>query len=485
MKKIVKLLLIFICPLMLLFNLSIVKKSRAAETNFTSAVYFTGVGCPHCAKTDPFIFEQLLKKYPNLIIFEYELYQKNENGPLFLKYSENYQSGLSIPLVIFNKDNFITGDKSIIEEMEEIIDAKKYQNTFPTISGQNINLDQIDISSLPGKVTIWRNQRAISSSGETIKDKQLINDLVFKDDFIQLLNQNSYKEIKPESIPLSGKNISFQHAVNIENWLFQWNGEGLINKTDDNIVNNKLGPNNDNNLNNQTGNLNLTIAKISSLAVVDAINPCALAVLTLMLFAIITYSPEKRKNILLAGLAFSASVFIMYIFYGLVIIRFLQIVQVLTGIRIWLYKILGLAAIIIGLLNLKDFFRYKPGGFLTEMPLFLRPKMQNFLFKVTRPRGAFLVGAFVTLFLLPCTIGPYVITGGILSSLELVKTIPWLLFYNLIFILPMIIITLVCYGGFTSVEKVSGWKDKNIRYLHLTTGVIILLLGLAMFFGWV
>lgn len=477
--------LFFIFILFCLFTFLQPQSIKAVENNFISTVYFTGIGCPHCAETDPFIFGQLLKKYPNLIVFEYEVYQKKENASLFLEYNQNYQSGLSIPLIIFNQGNFIAGDKPIIRSSEKVINEITDFNTFPAINGQNINLEQSNISSLPGKPSIWKNQRVLISSGQMIENHQILKDLLFSDNLNDIFDQNSFEKIDPQPMPLSGKNIYFDHAINFEGWIFQWNDDDLIDKTglnndtDNPVINEPIA------LNNQTDKLKLTAAKISSLAVVDAINPCALAVLILMLFAIITYSPEKRKNVLLAGLAFSLSVFIMYLFYGLVIIRFLQLVQALTNIRLWLYKILGLGAIILGILNLKDFFHYKPGGFLTEMPLSLRPKMQNFLFKVTRPRGAFIVGAFVTLFLLPCTIGPYVITGGILSSLQLIKTIPWLLFYNLIFIMPMIVITLICYGGFTSVEKVSGWKDKNIKYLHLITGLIIFALGLAMFFNWI
>jgi len=227
----------------------------------------------------------------------------------------------------------------------------------------------------------------------------------------------------------------------------------------------------------------LTIAKIISLAMVDSINPCALAVLTLMLIAILTYNPKDKRNVLLAGIYFIASVFIMYLFYGLVIINFFKVVQALTSMRLALYRALGFVAILLGLLNIKDFVRYKPGGFLTEMPMSLRPKVKKIISGITSPRGAFIVGLFVTLFLLPCTIGPYIIAGGILSVLSIMKTLPWLMLYNLIFVLPMVAIVVVVYAGISRVEDVSGWKDKNIRYLHLASGLIMFLLGVGMFFG--
>jgi len=231
--------------------------------------------------------------------------------------------------------------------------------------------------------------------------------------------------------------------------------------------------------------MELTLTKIISLAAVDAINPCAIAVLTLMLIAILTYNPKNKKNVLLAGCAFITSVFIMYMFYGLVIINFFKIVQALTSIRLMLYKILGIFAIILGILNAKDFFWYKPGGFMTEMPIKLRPKAKKIISGITSPKGAFGIGLFVTLFLLPCTIGPYVIAGGILSTIELIKTIPWLILYNIIFIMPMIAIVLLVYGGISKINDVSGWKDKNIKYLHLSSGIIMIVLGLSMFLGWI
>ncbi len=227
----------------------------------------------------------------------------------------------------------------------------------------------------------------------------------------------------------------------------------------------------------------LTLPKVVSLAVVDAINPCALAVLTLMLVAILTYNPKKRKNILFAGLAFTVSVFVMYMFYGLVIIHFFHIMNALTSVRQMLYTMLGFVAIILGLLNVKDFIKYTPGSLGTEMPIFLRPRVKKLISGVTSPRGAFTVGLFVTLFLLPCTIGPYVIVGGILSAFDIIQTIPWLLLYNVIFVLPMLTITAIVYLGMAHVEDVSKWKEDNIRQLHLISGAIMFLLGIAIVFG--
>lgn len=228
----------------------------------------------------------------------------------------------------------------------------------------------------------------------------------------------------------------------------------------------------------------LTLGKITVLALTDAVNPCALAVLTLVLISILTYNPEKKKKILLGGLAFTMAVYVMYLFYGLVLIQFFRgFIHAISDVQYYLYKILAIGAIILGVFHIKDFIKYKPGGFTTEMPMFLRPKAAKIISKITSPKGAFVIGILVTLFLLPCTIGPYLIASGILSYLDLLKTIPWLVYYNLLFVLPMVGVTLLIYLSYTSIEKVKEWKENNILYLHLIAGIILVLLGLAMLFG--
>jgi len=293
----------------------------------------------------------------------------------------------------------------------------------------------------------------LNDSGET-NPIDVLSKFIATENIQELLGKINYTPQEPLRISLSGREVYFENAVKL-------GGRAQFISVEQ----------------------ELTLPKILSLAIVDSINPCALAVLILMLTAILTYNPEKKKNILLAGLAFISSVFVMYFLYGLIIVKFFQIIQSLTPVRVWLYKILGGVAIILGILNIRDFISYRPGRPITEMPLFLRPRVKKIISKITSPKGAFLVGAFVTLFLLPCTIGPYIIAGGILSILEILKTFPWLFLYNLIFILPMIIIVSAVYFRFKKIEDISKWKEQNIRYLHLTAGIIIVFLGIAMVFN--
>ncbi|MBD3310303.1 hypothetical protein GF351_03735 [Candidatus Woesearchaeota archaeon] len=508
----------------LLFTFLVALPAAAAEANETSetvpvsetpplgpatkdvcAVYFTGVGCPHCARSDPVILQDYLKEYPQLVVIEYEIYQQQENAPLLPQYDSLYSTGFGIPLIIFENDH-IVGDTSIIKGAQELIEK---DHSRCALLGKQVDFGSLDISSLPGKPKLWTDDRILIRTDES-SHNTLLKALLTAENISSVFHNLDYKVEEPRTVPLSGSSVLFDNAIQLDGWLFQWNGEAvgtsrcpscpsptgweICENGTKKRTNYKCGADTDyqcvpyieiEQCKEEDVETKLTLAKLISLAAVDAINPCALAVLTLMLIAILTYNPKKKRNILLAGLAFTVSVFIMYMFYGLVIIKFFQLVQILTSVRIWMYKILGIVAILLGALNVKDFVKYKPGGVCTEMPISMRPKVKNIISGITSPKGAFVVGLFVTVFLLPCTIGPYVIAGGILSAYELIQTIPPLMLYNLIFVLPMFAITLMVYAGFAKVEDVSGWKEKNIRYLHLIAGVIMFGLGLAMLFGWV
>ncbi len=226
----------------------------------------------------------------------------------------------------------------------------------------------------------------------------------------------------------------------------------------------------------------VNLVEIVSLALVDAINPCALAVMTIVLMNLLLEDKVKKTKVLKGGLAFTFAVFILYLIYGMLLTF---IFKPATGgeFAAIVFKVFGGFAILLGVFNVKDFFYYRPGGFATEMPLFMRPKMKAWVKKIRTPKGAFVIGLVVTLFLLPCTIGPYVIASARLSILSTSTVVWWLLVYNLIFIIPMIGVTLAIFLGVTTVEKVGGWKEKNIKYLHLVEGTILTVLGILMVTG--
>lgn len=436
------------------------------------AIYFGGIGCPHCAKVAPVLQRKVSEG--SIIIIEYEIYKNLANSQALSEYADSYRLSLGIPQVLFNKESKESGDTPILGKLDQMIEEGE-ENTIYLGDGNSVSFEELNLNDLKRYPTIYSKDRvAIRKSLTTLSSEQnqMIKDFISANTIEQATEGLSGRSKKAERVDYSGGTLTFQNALEINGWLLQWNGEsvdGTGTSTDSDGTGSSVA--------------SVSIWKTIMLGLADSVNPCAISVLALMLIAIVTYNPGSRKQVLLAGFSFILAVVIMYLLYGYLIITAFQFIQSIASIKLYIYKGLGVVAIILGLLELKDYFKYKPGGIGTEMPLFMRPKVNKLISKVTSPIGAFGMGLFVTLFLLPCTIGPYIILGGLLADQGFVNAIPLLLLYNFVFVLPMIVITLLVYFGSKRAEDVKDWKEKNVRKMHLVAGALMLLIGILMILG--
>jgi hypothetical protein len=223
---------------------------------------------------------------------------------------------------------------------------------------------------------------------------------------------------------------------------------------------------------------------IASLAAVDAVNVCALAVLIILITSVLTRFPENRKRMLRIALMFIGGIFSAYFVVGLLIVLGLESISGLGSLSgSWVYRAVGGIAIVLGILNLKDFFWYGGGGFKIEVPESWRPRMKRIIESTISPAGAYAVGLIVSLFLLPCALGPYFVAGGLLTGMPFLHAIPWLLVYNVVFVLPMLVISLAVYSGFAAIKDIEDWRQRNMRKLHLVAGAILGVIGVLVVSG--
>ena len=91
------------------------------------------------------------------------------------------------------------------------------------------------------------------------------------------------------------------------------------------------------------------------------------------------------------------------------------------------------------------------------------------------------MGLVISLFLLPCTSGPYIVIIGMLSNVATRLQAVWmLLLYNIIFVMPFVIITLAVGLGFTTTARVEIWRQQRLPQFHFITGVVMFVLGITM-----
>ncbi|CAA6824904.1 MAG: Cytochrome c biogenesis transmembrane protein, partial [uncultured Sulfurovum sp.] len=219
----------------------------------------------------------------------------------------------------------------------------------------------------------------------------------------------------------------------------------------------------------------LTIPLLIGAAIVDAINPCAFAVLLILMTTIL--ATQNRRKALYTGLAFSFAIFFSYLAMGLGLYSFVTHFETTHTFMI----IIGIIAIVLGIFNIKDYFWYGK-GFLMEVPLSWRTRLKSLIGSIVNPVGAFFIGMLISLFLLPCTSGPYIVITSMLGHSEtFMNALMLLVLYNLIFILPMVFITVgVSFG--MDVNKAEEVRQRNLKRLHLVAGIIMLLMGVAILF---
>lgn len=211
-------------------------------------------------------------------------------------------------------------------------------------------------------------------------------------------------------------------------------------------------------------------------AISDSINPCAFAVMLLLLSTILTRHKSRRKTFY-AWLMFCLAIFITYLGMGVWLFSALATANntLVLKLIVWILWLL------VWLANLKDYFRYGK-WFVMEVPFSRRPKMQDLIHKVSSPIWAFFVGVIVSLFLLPCSSGPYFTILWFMSSQSKNLNLRWyiyLIVYNLIFILPMLAIAIMVSLWYANVDKIAKIKHEKTKLIHLI--VWILMLGLWIY----
>lgn len=226
----------------------------------------------------------------------------------------------------------------------------------------------------------------------------------------------------------------------------------------------------------------LTIPAVILAAAADSVNPCTFAVLVLLLGTLIV-AGRKGKTIQI-GLAFIVAIYISYFLMGIGIFSAIQS----AGVQRPFIMAVSSLAILLGLWNMKDFFAYGR-WFTIEVPKRWRPTVKRLTASVVSIPGAFFVGVLDSLFLLPCSSGPYIAILALLSkTTSRTEGILLLLLYNLIFVLPLVGIMLAVHFGYTTTARAERWRSARLGKLHLITGGIMFLLGvgmlLAVLLGW-
>ena len=204
------------------------------------------------------------------------------------------------------------------------------------------------------------------------------------------------------------------------------------------------------------------------------IHPCTISVLLLFIAFLFTIR-KSRIGIVKVGLAYIIGIFIAYLGIGLGVFKVLTF----SNSPHFAAKISAILVIALGFINLLNFF-YKSNKFELGLPKQIKPKIAQLLQKSSIP-AIFLVGIIVGICSFGCTAGIYLsITSLLLAKSTYLQGITYLILYNIMFIIPLILILI--FASTTKIlSKIEKLEQSEKKYIKLVAGIIMILIGLIIF----
>ncbi len=217
----------------------------------------------------------------------------------------------------------------------------------------------------------------------------------------------------------------------------------------------------------------LILPLVTVAALIDSINPCAFSILLLTIAFLFSLN-KTRGEILKIGGFYVLGLFLVYIMIGLGILQALH----LFNTPHFMAKIGAGFLIVWALINVvNEFFPKFP--IKLKIPRSAHAKMGQLMHQASLPT-VFLLGMLVGLCEFPCTGGPYLMVLGLLHDTGTwSRGLGYLLYYNLIFILPLVI-ALIAASNQTLLAKVDYWRKKETKQFKIWGSVAMILLAILM-----
>jgi thiol-disulfide isomerase/thioredoxin len=228
----------------------------------------------------------------------------------------------------------------------------------------------------------------------------------------------------------------------------------------------------------------LGILTIVSAGLLDGINPCAFAAL-IFFISYLTFVGRKRTEILYVGLGYSGAVFVTYLLIGFGILSFVQHLSLLPLFSRIVYILTIVFALVLGFLSLYDYIQLKrgrPSEMKLQLPDFLKKRIHQTIREESKSTRYFLAaiaaGFMVSLLEFTCTGQVYLPTILFVTNVPSLRAsaVSYLILYNLMFIIPLLIIFGMVYWGVTS-EQLASFLKKRASSIKLFTSLLFFALA--------
>lgn len=215
---------------------------------------------------------------------------------------------------------------------------------------------------------------------------------------------------------------------------------------------------------------------------IDGYNPCAITVLVFFISLLVLRSKSK-KDILFVGSAFTIGIGVSYFLLGVGLFSIISKWKYFDEIAKWVYLATAIVTLALVIFTLGDYIKARQGK-IKDMTLQLsiaEKKTIHSLLRNPKVQGlsifSFLVAFPVSIVEFSCTGQTYLPTIVYIFSMPGLKAraFAYLTLYNIMFVLPLIVIVYLSYKGTTS-ERITHWFTNNITKIKLVTGLVFIIL---------
>jgi len=234
------------------------------------------------------------------------------------------------------------------------------------------------------------------------------------------------------------------------------------------------------------------LAAVAVSGLIDGINPCAFASI-IFFISYLTLINRKGREILWVGGIFTLSVFLTYFLIGTGALKMITSLSFLPLVRKIFVLVTAALALILGVVSLYDYLQFKKKGTTKDAKLQLPSFLKNMIHSAVRKNVrlsnyilmAAVTGFIVSLLELACTGQVYLPTIMFISTIPNLKVnaLFYLLFYNLMFVVPLVLVFSFTYWGTTSVEWAT-LTQKNFGKIKMAMTLLFFgLAGLLLYSG--
>ncbi|MBN1536174.1 MAG: thioredoxin family protein [Anaerolineales bacterium] len=394
---------------------------------------FWGDGCSHCAITKPYL-EGLARKYPGVVLKEYEVYYEEENQNLFFEIAAKYGIEPSAVPTFFIGNYYSVGYARELNIKIDAIVKQCLKNSCPD--------PEVDVISETPSTILAATLEEIMNVTPVIPATltlAVIPDDINPGEIATIIEESTTPSKKPPETHLL--QVPFFDMVDLD-----------------------------------AHSITLSTALI---AFVDGFNPCSLWVLSMLIT--LTLHTGSRRKVTIIGLVFLT---VTAVIYALFIAGLFSVLKIASFYG-WVQVIIALIALFFGLVNIKDYFWYKEGLSFT-----IADEKKSGIFRSIRKVmdasqstwgliGATIVlAAGVSMVEFSCTAGFPVLWTNLLTSQNIgaAAFLLLLLLYMLIYQLD----ELVIFFSAVVTLKSNRLEEKHGRLLKLIGGILMLTLAGVM-----